>query len=222
MSNIYFTSDTHYNHENIASKNCSKWKTGYRDYDSLKEMNEDIVKNFNKTLKEDDTLYHLGDWSFGGINSIYDFYKQLRCKNIHLITGNHDDHIVENRLLPNCQFTSIDTIIDGFPQRGCEVWANNLFLSVNQVKTVKIGHDTFFLSHYPHLSWLHASKGVIMLHGHEHGVLNYLNENVKRLDVGIDSAKIILGEYRPFHVDEVRNIVKKKGNLILGHHKGQE
>jgi calcineurin-like phosphoesterase family protein len=92
---IWFTSDTHYNHKNIC-KGVTEWSDAdisCRDFQTIEEMNDAIVNSINKYVMENDILYHLGDWSFGGINSIWEFRKQIKCKNIHLILGNHDEHI---------------------------------------------------------------------------------------------------------------------------------
>jgi len=58
--NIWFTSDTHHTHRNIAGAEISSWKDRYRDFKTLHQMNEALVTNINKFVKEDDTLYHLG------------------------------------------------------------------------------------------------------------------------------------------------------------------
>lgn len=93
---IWFTSDTHYHHKNIV-RGTSEWEVKQegnhqrlRDFDTLEEHDDKLVANFNKVIKGDDTLYHLGDWSFGGLQQILRFRQQLNCKNIHLILGNHD------------------------------------------------------------------------------------------------------------------------------------
>lgn len=62
-------------------------------------MNEAIIKSINDTVKEDDTLYHLGDWSFGGYHNIWNFRKRIICKDIRFVFGNHDHHIRNNRVL---------------------------------------------------------------------------------------------------------------------------
>lgn len=233
--NIWVTSDTHYGHRNITGPKVSRWSSGYRDFKDVPEMNAHIVKQINKVVKEDDLLYHLGDWSFGGIEEIWNFRKQLRCKNIILLLGNHDEHILENKKLPNCWWTTTEEQVkysDGTYSRDIQenllsvtdiqthrsAYAKDLFTIVDKQLEVKHGKHQFFMSHYPHLSWHHASKGVIMLHGHEHGHLDHLNKDVKRLDVGIDTAKKLLGEYRPFSIEEIITINANKGVNMLGHH----
>ena len=197
MSNIFFTSDTHYSHSNIAGEKISSWKSGYRNFNSVWEMNQALVEGVNKYVGEDDILYHLGDWSFGGVHNIIHFRNSLICKNIHLIKGNHDQHIVDKQIkFGETFFNPLD-----------------LFSSVNQVLEVSHGEHKFFLSHYPHLSWHHAYKGVIMLHGHEHGSFNNLNQNTLRMDVGVDSAKLLVGEMRPFRIEEIIDLNIRK-NII--------
>jgi calcineurin-like phosphoesterase family protein len=200
--NIWFTSDTHFGHTNIAGPKVSSWKDGYRNFNSVQEMNDALVGNINNVVGEDDILYHLGDWSFGGVHNIYYFRKSLICKNIHLILGNHDQHIKDKEIkFLDSSFNPMD-----------------LFSSVQQVLEVSHGKHKFFLSHYPHLSWNGASKNVIMLHGHEHSTFNHLNENVMRMDVGIDSALNIIGEFRPFSIEEVIDINKRKKIIPITHH----
>ena len=97
--NIWFTSDTHYSHKNICL-GVSEWsepERSCRNFLNLTEMNDEIVYQINRNVKEDDILFHLGDWSFGGIDKIWEFRKKINCKNIHLVLGNHDHHIKKNK-----------------------------------------------------------------------------------------------------------------------------
>jgi len=202
MKNIWFTSDTHYSHTNISGPKISSWKSGFRDFGSVLEMNKCLVDNINKYVKEDDILYHLGDWSFGGAQNIKLFRDSIVCKNIHLVLGNHDQHIKDQEVkLKETSFNPMD-----------------LFSSVNQVLEVSHEKHRFFMSHYPHLSWHHASRGVIMLHGHEHGTFDHLNENTLRMDVGVDTAKKLLGEFRPFSLEEIIQINTSKKTIPISHH----
>ena len=96
---LFFTSDTHYNHKNIC-RGVTSWThaDGHtRDFPTLAKMNDTIVNNINSIVGQDDILIHLGDWSFGGFESISEFYYRLTCQNIYLILGNHDHHIEKNK-----------------------------------------------------------------------------------------------------------------------------
>lgn len=210
---IWFTSDTHYNHKNIC-RGTSEWKENpdiitsgthspqrTREFDTLEDMNSTIVKNINDLVKENDTLYHLGDWSFGGINSIWDFRKQLNVQTIHYILGNHCHHIENNRVLPN--------VI----KYGSEVTkAQDLFTSVQHYKEVSINGRIFVLSHYAHRVWNKSHHGAIHLYGHSHGTID--NNYGLSMDVGLDTWK----EFRPYSITEIIDIMSRREALIIDHH----
>lgn len=63
--NIWFTSDTHFAHKNIAGPKVSNWTSEYRNFNSVHEINMGITNCINKYVKEDDIIYHLIDCSFG-------------------------------------------------------------------------------------------------------------------------------------------------------------
>ncbi len=75
----YFTSDTHFGHKNIIEY-CK------RPFKTIDEMNDTITKNWNEVVKEDDTVYHLGDFSFRGFHT----YRNKLNGSIILLKGNHD------------------------------------------------------------------------------------------------------------------------------------
>lgn len=188
MSKIWFTSDWHLGHTNIAGKKVSKWKSGYRDFDSVHNMNKEICNTINKYVRPEDIIYFLGDFCFGGHINTPEYRKHISCQTIHLMRGNHDNHV---DLYKNC------------------------FTSIQDVLTVKHDQHTFFLSHYSHRIWLGSHKGYIHLYGHSHdSILDY----GKSMDVGIDVAKRLLGEYRPFSIEEIINIMDKKEVKFVDNH----
>ena len=79
---FYFTSDTHFNHENII-KYCK------RPFSSIEEHDETLIKNWNDVVPEDGIVFHLGDVGFGDPGRINEILKQLNGK-IYLVIGNHD------------------------------------------------------------------------------------------------------------------------------------
>ena len=190
MSNIWFTSDTHINHGNIAGPKVSKWKSGYRTFDSTSQMNEHLLQQINKYVKWDDTLYHMGDFCFGGHKLTPEWRSRINCQDIHLCRGNHDEHI---DLYKDC------------------------FTSLQDTLTVKHGKHTFFMSHYKHAIWYGSHKGFIHLYGHSHAnAEDWLIG--KSMDVGIDNAKKLLGEYRPFSVEEIISLMNKREVHQRDHH----
>lgn len=230
---IYFTSDTHYGHANIC-RGTSKWEArseedfqqNTRDFNTLEEMNDAIVDGINSVVGEDDVLYHLGDWSFGGIKNIWEFRKRIKCKNIHLILGNHDHHIENDKVLPNIAWCSegkgsweikeskdLPTKLIGPLDY---VKAHELFKSIDYVKTVKINKHTFFLSHFSHRVWNQSHHGVIHLYGHSHNSID--NNWGKSMDVGIDAIFTLKSKYRPLSVTEIIEIMDKRDILVLDHH----
>lgn len=193
--NIWFTSDTHYAHTNIAGQKVSSWGSGYRGFDSVGEMNDTLIKNINDCVKENDILYHLGDWSFGAHNIFY-FRNSIICKTIHLIKGNHDQHIADKDIkIIESSFNPID-----------------LFTSIQDVYTGNIGKNFFHLSHYSHRVWPKSHNGSIHLFGHSHGSLN--GNFGKSMDVGIDTHP----EFRPYHINEILQIMSNRKLEKVDHH----
>ena len=163
---LYFTSDTHYNHTNIC-RGVTRWTDAEdvtRDFKTLDQMNDRIVNGINDVVGPDDILFHLGDWSFGGFESIYKFRDRINCNNIHLVLGNHDHHIERDR----------EDI-------------RQIFSSVNQYVELEVNKQhNFVLMHYPIMSWNNMNDGVIHLHGHVHLPPERRIGKGKMMDVGID------------------------------------
>lgn len=229
----YFTSDIHAYHKNIA-KGTSTWNDGHRDFKNAEEMTQHIIQNINKTVKHDDVLYYLGDWSFGNISNIFRFWNQLHCKNIHYIFGNHDQAIEENKILPNCHSVfPFDKITEG-PATGVgasSVYAQQLFKSVEHLRKEKINGQKILMCHYAMRVWDRSHRGSWMLYGHSHDTLwsghsknketqqiNKFYEKHRTMDVGVDSAYRILGSYRPFSFTEIKEIIETKIDTSVDHH----
>lgn len=204
---IWITSDTHYWHKNIC-KGSSVWqdKSGCRDFDNPKEMSEALVDSINKYVQQDDTLYHLGDWSFGGQENILNFWNRLICKNIKLVPGNHDNHIKNNKPFKNLFIK--DGYISEFDEKGSESLApNHLFTVLSELVPFVYEKQKFIFCHYPIDEWEDMDRGSIMLHGHCHGNINDCETNTfyKRMDIGIDWK-----EFRPYSIDEIIKIMNKR------------
>ena len=78
----YFISDTHFNHKNII-KYCN------RPFRDVEEMNRALIENWNNTVTDFDTVFHLGDVALTNESSMKELIPKLKGKKI-LIRGNHD------------------------------------------------------------------------------------------------------------------------------------
>lgn len=97
---VWFTSDTHFYHENII-RFCNRpfWvnKDVYEDEEyrgtvpapDLEAMNAALVENWNGRVKPGDLVYHLGDFCFGAPHKWNDVLDKLNG-DIVLVKGNHD------------------------------------------------------------------------------------------------------------------------------------
>ena len=187
---VWVTSDTHYSHTNIC-RGITNWRLPNgevpekqtRPFDTLDKMNASIVNNINEVVGQDDLLIHFGDWSFGGFENIEELRNRIWCKEIHLIFGNHDHHIVNNR--ENCQ-------------RHFE--SSQWFLQLNYLG------ETLECMHYPISSWNGLNKGRIHLHGHCHLPNHKKFGNGRRMDVGMDGNL----EFAPYDLRKVINDMKKR------------
>lgn len=213
---IWFISDTHFGHSNICYA-TSAWEnkeSTTRIFESVEDMNRAIVNAINDHVKEDDELYFLGDWSMGGIENVYNFWKQLKCKNIKFIPGNHDHRIKKNSILPNCQWSHhYENIIDWEPTEeeptleDSPVTSQDLFKMLPEITVITYKKQKFVLSHYPIEQWEDMDRGSIHLHGHTHHYIDgcITNSEYRRLDVGIDWQ-----EFRPISIDEILEIMKDR------------
>jgi calcineurin-like phosphoesterase family protein len=202
---IWITSDTHYNHKNIC-RGVTDWRMPdgslpieqTRDFPNLEKMNTAIVSNINGVVMQDDVLIHLGDWSFGGFESILDFWGRLVCKNIYLYLGNHDHHILKNKYDVKGTFMSVDKEEDQFLFNG----------------------HSIHLNHYPVMSWRDIKSGAIHLHGHTHLRGDNRFGIGRKMDVGIDGHP----EFRPYNLKTeviplmIKREVSSEYVTVLDHH----
>jgi calcineurin-like phosphoesterase family protein len=198
---VWIISDTHYGHKNIC-RGVTAWRlpdgsiplSQTRDFKTIEQMNESIVNNINSVVGQDDVLIHLGDWSFGGFENVKIFRDRIVCKEIHLILGNHDHHIENNR--EDCQ---------------------ELFASVNHYTKLMYKFETLVLMHYPIDSWDGLNKGHVHLHGHVHLPTNLRFGKGKKMDVGIDGNP----NFGVYDMDDiVRMIIKREivSDMLFDHH----
>lgn len=156
---IYFTSDTHFNHENVIQHS-------QRPFANLADMTAKLIDNWNAGVKPGDTVYHLGDFalSWGPRNKplISLLLDQLHGQK-WLIKGNHDRKEVTS----------------------CKQWVQVLDYHELKVDLGGKHRQRIVLSHYAMRTWNQSHRGAFMLFGHSHGSLTDIGG--KTMDVGVDA-----------------------------------
>lgn len=178
--NLYFTADSHFNHANII-KFCN------RPFNSVEQMNETLIDNWNQVVGKDDIVFHLGDFCLGGAAEWTKLLDRLNGK-IYLILGNHD----------------LKNIRQGFIQRFEHV-ALQMFITVDKQK--------MYLSHYPFLCFEGGYNDIWQLFGHVHTRKNNTGIDAERLqylyptqyDVGVDN-----NNFKPVSFEEVKAIIDRQ------------
>ena len=176
MSNNFFSSDHHFFHKNIQSF-CPTTRLGT----TVEEMNELLIAQHNSRVCPQDTVYMLGDVSFGTAEHTKVVLSQLNGKK-HLIYGNHDQIIRR------------------------DVTIQSMFESVQDYKRIKIGKKHVMLSHFPMRSWEMMQHGSYHLYGHCHGNLEHTPYG-RSMDVGIDARP---GDMMPWSWEEIDAILKDR------------
>jgi calcineurin-like phosphoesterase family protein len=193
---LFITSDTHAYHKNICEGTTSwdlkRSKNNVRPFHTIDAMNQCIVDNINKKVRQDDILLHLGDWSFDGVDKIELFRNRIMCKNIYLVTGNHDHHIVNNTNNVRSLFTGVYDYYTKFDFQF-------------ESEDGNMEKCNIILSHFPICSWDSMAKGWIHLFGHMHLPTDKKVMPGKSMDVGMDG-----NGYRPYDMVEILSIMDKQ------------
>ena len=181
LDKLFFTSDTHFFHENIIDF-CS------RPFKSNEHQTQELIRLWNEVVPEDGTVYHLGDlcWT-GNIDKIGWLIEQLNGR-ISLVYGNHD---YQNKL-------DRDVIKNIFNSYGGDT------MDIASILVRNDNNQNLTCCHYPMLFW---PTGSWMLHGHIHsGPKSKGSERAPfhalRYDVGVDNNM-----YKPISYLELKEII---------------
>ena len=181
---LWFISDTHWFHQAILNL-CN------RPFSSIQEHDQKLIDNWNSVVGLDDTVFHLGDFCFGGSQKWKEIRDQLNG-HIILIRGNHDDK-------------SMSGVME------------SLFDYVSYQMKIIVDGRTVYLNHFPFLTFARWKPDVyhdsvtFALSGHTHirkddtgfdskFLSNYLPT---QYDVGVD-----LNNYTPISWEEIDKRIK--------------
>jgi len=187
---VFFTSDTHFGHANVI-KYCN------RPFKDVDEMDATLIANWNERVQPNDTVYHIGDFSFKDP----DLYAGKLNGQKFLVPGNHDKRNLKKlgqyfTILPGLyehKFQLLD-----YPPGG--EWSTQLVV----------------MCHYNMRVWNKSHHGSWHIFGHSHGSLNHIKELGRAVDVGVDS-----NEYRPINFDKLSQIIATKPFVPIDHHTGE-
>lgn len=186
MSNILFTSDTHFFHKNVI-------QYSNRPFSSVEEMHDLFIARWNSVVTPKDLVYHLGDFILSNrIEHIEEILSRLNGK-IFLVEGNHDVSFVKKLKQNKIKKHLADKIV------GIEPYITKKF------NYRKESYYTVMM-HYPIEIWDRKHYDSLCLHGHCHDRNPTMNDNLLRYNVGVD-----LNEYTPITFTQ---IIDKKHNLF--------
>ena len=87
MPSVFLVSDTHFGHAGVCRFMCDDGVTKIRPWTDPDEMDEEMVKRWNETVKPNDKVYHLGDVVIN--RRCLRILNRLNGDKV-LIKGNHD------------------------------------------------------------------------------------------------------------------------------------
>lgn len=194
MSDVWFTGDSHFGHE---SKRGGIIAYCNRPFACVEEMDDVLIGAWNSRVGKKDVVYHLGDFTLSGWKFASSVLEQLKG----------EIHVLWNRVHHDRRW------IDEFRETGWERYTIHYHEPIFEPAiTVLEGlagpRLPIVLCHYPFARWDGSHFGSFHLFGHCHG--NYQPEGLA-LDVGVDNAYKLFGEYRPIHLDEVREYMEGRG-----------
>ncbi len=178
---IFVTADQHWGHANVM-------KYSKREFASIGEHDVELIKAWNGVVSKDDEVFHLGDFTLGNGLFAKDIFQQLNGT-IRVLgyPWHHDARWIN---LPQSSNDGQVQIEQPMVVLEHMVKSHNWWLPV-------------VLCHYSFETWDRSHYGSVHLHGHTHGRLQRIHN---RLDVGVDVAFKLLGEYRPFSMDEALSL----------------
>ena len=160
----YYIADLHLFHENLIHPRDESIMEGNmkarKQFSSVDEMHELIRSKWNAKVKNNDSVFILGDLGLYHADEIARFMNSLNGHK-HLIIGNHDRRNLENKQL------------------------RAVFDTIYSYGIVSDGDEKVVLFHYPIEQWDGYYRGFYHLHGHTHGDSS-LKKIPRRYEVSVE------------------------------------
>lgn len=181
---IHFTGDTHFG--------CARLNEYTRGFSAVEEHDETILDGINSVVNKNDILIIAGDFCHEKPGR---YRPRIRCKHIVMVLGNHDREAKIKR-----------------------VFGGNVYHQY-MIKTTNRPKQNIWVCHYPPAFWPRSHYGSIAVYGHIHdnieleNMMNIGMPNRRSMDIGVDAAKRVLGDWRPFSEQEILDSV----GMLPGH-----
>ncbi len=170
---VFFISDTHFGHQNII-------RHANRPFKNVGEMDDVLIHNWNKTVGESDTVYHLGDVTLGNRDSFEHYASQLNG-DIRILTNpsHHDKNWLRNNK-PG------DIIMAGDKE----------IMLLPAIYMVRYNETRIVICHFPLYEWEGMYRGYYHLFGHLHGSDQDAERKYKSMEVSVERI-----DYMPIRID---------------------
>lgn len=220
---IYLTADTHFGHANIIKychrpflslqdqaelvKQGGRWHDGswkgpkenkYKISPQGVEIQDNtLIDLINATVPASGHLIHMGDFCLAPKDEtgwpayakrVKAYRDRINCKKISIIWGNHD---------------APAAITDLFEWSGHK----------GKIELHKLG-IIIVCDHTMGAVWDESHRAALHVYGHTHAEIEDMADKVmpgrRSMDVGVDNAARVLGQYRPFRLQEVTTRLKDR------------
>jgi len=166
---VYLIADTHFGRGTVISR-------GNRPFSGVEEMDAAMLENWNNAVKDEDTVYFLGDFTDHDCNKAMHWLNRLKGR-IVFIQGNHDE-----LGSPTCKGD----------------WENGRIIAYASTEKIVLRYNgrEFLLIHNPNSS---EDWNGWKIHGHTHiddPEYSLINSEKKTMNVGAD-----LVNYTPVEID---------------------
>ena len=198
---VYFTSDTHFRHNQSFIYESRGYKDRYEHDDAL-------IAKINEVVRPEDTLIHLGDFCLNITPPEFkEILARINCQNIAYIWGNHNSCIRKH--YEDTVTTEYGKDIEVYP------YAVGKITYLGYYGETIVNGQMIVIHHYPHQIWNQMQKGAWQLSGPSH----YTNPTTpldstdnKILDVGWD------GHGKPLSFPEIQKIMLNKNHVKQDKH----
>lgn len=164
----------------------------FRDFESPEAQDKHFLEQINKYVEKQDRLYILGDFAMVDKGSEAKIIRdKIYCGDVRLVLGNHE--------------------------KASPTAYSKVFQQVGDILEYRHNDQLIVFSHYPLWAWNQSFRSSWNFYSHLHNkcepLFDHMFPDRRSADLGIDNAKRLLNEYRPFSLDEVLSLLKdRRGN----------